>query len=341
MFRMWASLDIRTPLAEIPEHARRAEAMGFDGVMAPDVMSDGFLVAQAAIGATQKIRVATSALVCFPRSPMTTAVAAWNLQALSKGRFHLGLGPLVRGNIIGKYSTIWTPPAPRMREYVESLRALFDCWQNGTPLDYRGEHYQFTRMQDFVKPPPIEHPEIPIHLAGIGPNMTALAGELGDALVAHPTNTSPRFLAEVARPRISVGAQRTGRDSAETALIANPMVATGRDEEVVASERAGHHEMMAILLSTPSYWPTLDFYGWRECGEKLHALVRANRWSDLTAVVTEEMIDVLIPCATYDDLAVRLLDGYEGVAEALTLTIPEDPANDEAVARVVADLKRA
>ena len=103
MFRIWASLDIRTPLAEIPEHARRAEAMGFDGVMAPDVMSDGFLVAQAAIGATQKIRVATSALVCFPRSPMTTAVAAWNLQALSKGRFHLGLGPLVRGNIIGKY----------------------------------------------------------------------------------------------------------------------------------------------------------------------------------------------------------------------------------------------
>ena len=121
MFRVWASLDINAPLSDIADHARRAEAMGFEGVMAPDVMSDGFLVAQAAICATQRIRVATSALVCFPRSPMTTAVATWNLQALSGGRFHLGLGPLVRGNIIGKYSTPWTPPAPRMREYVRGL----------------------------------------------------------------------------------------------------------------------------------------------------------------------------------------------------------------------------
>jgi probable F420-dependent oxidoreductase len=339
MFRMWATLDLKTPLAEIPNHARRAEAMGFDGVMAPDVMSDGFLVAQAAIGATEHIRVATSALVCFPRSPMTTGVAAWNLQALSGGRFHLGLGPLVRGNIIGKYSTPWTPPAPRMREYVQSLRALFDCWQNGTPLDYRGEHYQFTRMQDFVKPPPIEHPEIPIHLAGIGPNMTALSGELADALVAHPTNTSPRFLREVARPRMAVGSKRTGRDPGDTVLIANPMVATGRDAKTVARERERHRELMAILLSTPSYWPSLDLYGWRKCGETLHSRVRENRWSELTPLLTDEMVEVLIPCATHDELGARLHDWYDGVADALTLSIPEDPADDDAIARVVAELR--
>ena len=339
MFRMWASLDIKTPLAAIPEHARRAEAMGFDGVMAPDVMSDGLLVAQAAISATKTIRVATSALVCFPRSPMTTGVAAWNLQALSKGRFHLGLGPLVRGNIIGKYSTVWTAPAPRMREYVQSLRALFDCWQNGTPLDYQGEHYKFTRMQDFVKPPPIDFPDMPIHLAGIGPNMTALAGEVGDALIAHPTNTSTRFLTEVARKRIEVGAIRVGRDPSEVAIIANPMVASGRDEEAVAAKWAEHHEMMAILFSTPSYWPTLDLYGWRDRGEKLHSLVRENRWSELTPIITREMMEILTPRATYDGLAGLLRSWYAGVAEGITLTIPEDPADDEAVANVVAELR--
>jgi probable F420-dependent oxidoreductase len=338
---MWAALDITTPLAEIPEQARRAEEMGFDGIMAPDVMTDGFLAAQAAIIATEKIRVATSALVCFPRSPMTTGVAAWNLQVLSGGRFHLGLGPLVRGNIIRKYSTPWTPPAPRMREYVQALQALFECWQNQTPIDFRGEHYQFTRMQEFVKPQPIEHPEIPIHLAGIGPNMTAMVGEVGDALIAHPTNTSPRFLSEVARPRIAVGAKRAGRDPSEVAIFANPMVATGRNEQVVASELARQHEMMAILLSTPSYWPTLDLFGWREIGEKLHGMVREDRWSEMTDMVSQEMIEVLIPVATYDELAARLHDWYDGIAEALTLTIPEDPADDDAVARIVADLRGA
>jgi probable F420-dependent oxidoreductase len=341
MFRVWAALDISAPLAEIPEHARRAEAMGFDGVMAPDVMSDGFLVAQAAIMATTRIRVTTSALVCFPRSPMTTAVATWNLQALSGGRVHLGLGPLVRGNIVAKYSTPWTPPAPRMREYVQSLRALFDCWQNGTPLDYRGEHYQFTRMQAFVQPRPIEHPDIPIHLAGIGPNMTALAGELGDALIAHPSNTSPDFLKDVTRPRLAVGSARTGRKPEETGLVANPMIAAGRDEAIVAVNRERHREMMAILLSTPSYWPSLDYYGWRDRGERLHSLVRENRWSDLTPLMTDDMMEVMIPCATWDQLGSRLRDLYGGVADAISLAMPEDPADDDAVSRVVAELQRS
>ncbi|MBJ22126.1 MAG: TIGR03617 family F420-dependent LLM class oxidoreductase [bacterium] len=339
MFRVWASLGVETPLSDIGEHARRAEEMGFEGVVAPDVMSDGFLVAQAAILATTRIRVGTSALVCFPRSPMTTGVAAWNLQALSEGRFHLGLGPLVRGNIIGKYSTPWTPPAPRMREYVGSLHALFDCWQNGTRLDYRGEHYQFTRMQDFVKPPPIEHPDIPIHLAGIGPNMTALAGELGDALMTHPTNAAPDFVRDITRPRLAVGGERTGRKPEETSLFANPLIATGRDEQAVAARREEHRELMAILYSTPSYWPSLDYYGWRDRGERLHGLVRENRWSDLTPLMTDEMLDITIPSATWDGLGALLTQWYAGVADGFLLAIPEDPVDDEALSEVVAELR--
>jgi probable F420-dependent oxidoreductase len=313
--------------------------MGFDGVLAPDVMSDGLLVAHAAILGTTRIRVGTSALVCFPRSPMTTGVAAWNLQKLSGGRFHLGLGPLVRGNILRKYSTPWTPPAPRMREYVRSLRALFDCWQNDAPLDYQGEHYQFTRMQHFVKPPPIEHPDIPIHLAAIGPNMTGLAAELGDALIAHPTNTSPDFLRDITRPRMAVGAARAGRKLEDVGLIANPMVAAGRSEAIVKAKRESHREIMAIMFSTPSYWPSLDYYGWRDRGERLHGLVREERWDDLTPLMTDEMMEVMVPTATWDELGKRLCDWYGGVADQLLLAIPDDPEDDEAVAGVVSELR--
>ena len=341
MFRVWAALDLHLPLAEVADCARRIEAMGFDGIMAPDVMSDGFLVAQAAITATHKIRVATSAVVCFPRSPMTVAVAAWNLQALSGGRFHLGLGPLVRGNIIHKYSTPWTAPAPRMREYVQSLKAIFDCWQNGTPLDYRGEHYQFTRMQEFVKPPRIEHPEIPIHLAGIGPNMTALAGEIADALVTHPTNASPRFLREVTLPAIVRGAARTQRAADELTLVANPMCATGRDEATVQTRREELRGLLATLYSTPSYWPLLDLYGWHERGVQLNTLVRENRWDEMRPLVSNEMLDVVIPAAPFAQLGGVLREAYGGLTGAISLETPADPADDDAVAALVAELRSA
>jgi probable F420-dependent oxidoreductase len=333
--QVWASLDIALPLSLVPAASRRAEALGFHGIMAPDVMTDGFLAAQAAIGATRSMRVATSAVVAFARSPMVVGVAAWNLQALSKGRFHLGLGPLIRTNIVEKYGMPWSAPAPRMREYVQALRALFDCWQNGTRLDFRGEHYRLTRMQAFVAPPPIEHPAIPIHLAGIGPNMTALAGELADALITHPTNVAPRFLRERTRPGLARGAARVGRDPRATRLFANPLIATGPDEASVRAEREKQRVLLATLYSTPSYWPSLELFGWRERGAALNGLVRENRWSELARVLDDEMLDVLMVTARHEELAEALRERYRDVADACVLVLPLDDASDPALARVV------
>ncbi len=338
-FKVWAALGMYRPLAEVPETARRIEAMGFDGLMGIDSITDGFLVCQAAIGATKKITIATGALVCFPRSPMTVAVAAWNLQEISGGRFQLGLGPLVRGNIVRKYSTPWTPPAPRMREYVQSLKAIFDCWQNGTPLNYVGEHYQFTRMQEYTKPPPLEHPDIPINLAAIGPNMTALAGEVADALIAHGSNSSPRFLRERTLPGIAKGAARTQRSPDEVALFAGPMLATGRDEETVRVQKEKQRATLAMLYSTPSYWPTLDLYGWHDIGVRLNELVRENRWNELTPLITDEMLDVMVVAAPYAELGGVLKEGYGGISNGIMLTVPEDPADDDAMAAIVAELQ--
>ena len=339
MVQVWASLDIALPLAGVADAARRAEAMGFDGLMAPDSMTDGFLAAQAAILATREIRVATSAVVAFARSPMVVAVAAWNLQSLSRGRFHLGLGPLIRTNIVEKYGMPWSAPAPRMREYVHALRAIFDCWQNGTPLDYRGEHYRLTRMQAFVTPPPIEHPSIPIHMAAIGPNMTAVAGELADALITHPTNVSPRFLKEKTRPGLARGAARVGRDPGEVQLFANPLIATGADEAAVRAEREKQRALLAILYSTPSYWPTLELHGWRERGEQLNGLVRANRWHDLASILTDEMLDVLMVTARHGDLVAALREKYGEIADAIVLQLPVEADGDPALGEWLAALR--
>jgi probable F420-dependent oxidoreductase len=340
--KVWHVLDIGTPLSEVANQAERAERLGFDVLALPDIIHDGLMAATLAVQATRDITIATSALIAFPRSPMTVAVAAWDLQALSGGRFVLGLGPQVRGNIVDRYSTPWTPPAPRMREYVQSIRAIFNRWQNGTPLRFEGEHYRFTRMQPFTSPPPIEHPDIPIILAGIGPNMTALAGELADGLFTHPTNASPRFLRERARPGLAKGAARQSeRKAGTTLLLANPMCATGRKAADVARRREEHREMMALLLSTPPYWQSLDLFGWEDVGGKLHSLTREGRWKDMTALVTDEMLDTLVPTAPWSDLGDLLAEQYTGLADAITLAMPADPEEDTEVAPVIERLKEA
>jgi probable F420-dependent oxidoreductase len=340
MFRkVWASVDLKMPLADVPAFARRAERLGFDGIAVTDAVHDGPMTAAAVAGATTRVAVRTSGLVAFARSPMTTAIAAWDLQALSGGRFELGLGPLLRSIIVDRYSMPWGPPAPRMREYIESIRAIFDCWRHGTPLHYVGEHYRFTRMQDYMKPPRLEHPDMRIVVAGIGPQMTALAGELADAITTHPTNTDPRFLREITLPNLRRGAARRGRDASDVAIIVNAMCATGATEAEVQRNREPIREMLATLYSTPQYMHSLELYGWRDRGEQLHRMVREGRWAELGSVVTDEMLDVFVPTATYADLASVLRQRYDGLADEIGVPLDDDPAHDAAIARVVEDLK--
>ncbi len=338
--QVWALLDVELPLSRVAEQARRVEALGYDGVMLPDLIHDGIAAAALAVHATRRLRIATSALIAFPRSPMIVAVAAWDLQEASGGRFELGLGPQVRGNIVQRFSTAWTPPAPRMREYVQALRAIFDCWQRGTPLRFEGEHYRFTRMQPYTSPRPLAHPEIPIHLAAIGPRMCALAGELAQGLNTHPTNASPRYLRERVLPALARGAARVPRAPA-TRLLANPLVATGADAAAARAQREQQRALLATLYSTPSYWPTLELFGWQERGLRLHGLVREGRWSELAPLVSDEMLDALVPTAPWGELPDLLADAYRGLAEAIHLPLPADPAQDREVAAAVAALREA
>jgi probable F420-dependent oxidoreductase len=337
--KVYATMSQRMTLAETGEYARRVEGLGYDGLLIPEGIHDGLLLSLAALQATTTLNVWTCVLVAFPRSPMIIAGAAWDLQSFSGGRFTLGLGAQVKGNIVGRYSTPWVAPVARMREYVGSLRAIFDCWQGRAPLAFEGEHYRFTRMQPFFNPGPIEHPEIPIFLGGVEPAMTALAGEVATGLMPHPTNSSPRYLREVVLPRLAKGANKVGRSPDSVLLVSLSFVITGRSRKEMQREREEVRQYFGFLYSTPAYWPTLDLYGWGELGRELLRLSRENRWAEMTPLIRDDIIDQLVPAGVYEEIPAVLNEWYGGLVAGIKFPLPEDPACDGEVQRAVAALR--
>ena len=337
--KVYAAKPRDMPLRDVADYAKRAEALGYDGLTVSEGVHDGFLNAMAALDHTSELEVTTSVLVVFPRSPMTVAYAAWDLAAMSGGRFKLGMGTQVRANIEDRYSTPWLKPVPRMREYVQSLRAIFDRWQNGTPLNFEGEYYRFTRMQPFFDPGPIEHPDIPILLAGVGPFMLRLVGEVADGVLTHPSNSDLRNVKERTLPAIEEGAKRAGRSLSDIEIIAYGHVITGANAEELQAGRDEFRRTMAIMWSTPAYWGTLQLHGWDELGPSLRQLTREERWDELPNFVTDEIIDELVPVATFADIGAILKEQWSDLPVAIRFPMPEDPAHDTEVAKVLAELR--
>lgn len=337
--QVYASIDdVRMPLADVPAFAARAEGLGFDGLLVPEAVNDAMLVSLLALEHTRRLRVATAVVVAFARSPMLVAQDAWALQRLSAGRFELGLGPQVRGNIVRRFGMPWSAPAARMRDYVGALHAIFDCWQRGKPLRFESDSYRLDRMQPFFEPGPIEHPHIPILLGAVGPKMMRVAGECADGVITHPTNADPATLRQLTRPVLAEGASaRSG--SGTQRVIANPMIATGVDEATVAAEREKARDVLAFTFSTPAYRPSLELHGWSEVGEQLHGLSREGQWGAMRSLVSDEMLDVFVPSASLAGLPGVLIPRYEGLADAIALRMPRDPAADPAFAEVVDALR--
>jgi probable F420-dependent oxidoreductase len=337
--QIWASVDdVRLPLAGYPALAQRAERLGFDGLLVPEAVHDAVPCALLALEHTGRLRVATAVVVAFARSPMLLAQDAWALQSLSGGRFELGLGPQVRANVEGRFAMPWSAPAARMRDYVGALRAIFACWRDGGPLHYESQHYTLTRMQPFFRPEPCEH-AIPIALGAVGPKMTRVVGEVADRLITHPTHATPGHLREVVRPALAAGAGAAGRDARAVSVLANPLTATGPDAPAVAAEREAARDVLAFTLSTPAYAATLEHHGWGELGPALRAKARAGDWGALRALVSDALLDVLVPSGTWHEIAAILLERYAGLADALSLRLPRDPAQDAAFGPVVAALR--
>lgn len=328
-----------TNITALVESAQRAERLGFDGVTLPEAGHDPFLPLVLAAEHTERIALGTNVAIAFPRSPLVTAQLAWDLQHLSGGRFQLGLGTQVRGHVERRYASTWTrAPGPRMREYVECVKEMFDAFQNGTKPKFEGSEYRFTLMSPFFNPGPIEHPHIPIHLAAVNPYMANLSGELCDGLRVHPIATF-RYIREVVLPAVAAGAAKAGRPSDEIEMIGAPFLATGATDAEVDAARDELRQHIAFYSSTRTYHAVLDHHGWTDVGLELHDMSKTGRWAEMGSLITDEMVDEWAVVCRRDELADKIVQRSEGLFSTVLLDLPPAlHADEDWLAQTVASL---
>ena len=298
------------PPTAAPEAARRAARIGYHGFFTAETSHEPFLSGCLASHAEPGLEVGTAITLAFPRSPMVMAQLAWDMQIAAGGKFLLGLGTQIRPHITRRFSTEWSRPTDRLRDYIKALRAVWDCFQNGTRLRYRGEFYQLTLMTPFFNPGPNQLPEIPVFIAGVGPMLSHLAGEMCDGFHVHPFHTV-KYLDEVVLPAVREGAEQEGRSLDDVALTAPVFVVTGRDTQEMERPIRAVKEQIAFYASTPSYAPVLDSHGW-DFGPTLNAMSKRGEWQKMADVIPDEVVHEVAVVAPLSELADRIVSRYSG-----------------------------
>ena len=307
--------------------AKQVETYGFDGLWVAEAATNPFLPLAHGALATNRINLGTAISVAFPRSPMMMAQTAWDLAAASKGRFILGLGTQIKPHITKRFSTAWTPPVARLREYIQSLRAIWQSFQTGAPLNYEGSDYQFSLLTPFFSPKPIEHPDIPIYIAGVNTGLCQLAGELCNGFHVHSFHT-PKYLREVIIPAIENGGDKTARTREDMSLSCAIFVVTGRNEEDYQANMIATKSQIAFYASTPSYSKVLELHGWQDIVPELNLMLRRNRWNEMWQLVSDEMLNEFAVAAPPDELPYKVRERYEGLLDRVGFYFPFQP--DEA-----------
>jgi probable F420-dependent oxidoreductase len=320
--------EVPLDLSSIGSNARLLEEIGYDGMVVEETKDDPFVIMALAAQATSRLKLGTSVAIAFPRSPTVTAMSAWTLQKLSGGRFTLGLGTQVKAHIERRFGMPASPAGPWIREYVQAVRAVWDCWQNGTKLDVKGPHYNINLMVPLFDPGPIEHPRIPIQLAAVNPVMSQIVGEVADGLRPHPVCT-PSYIAEVMLPAVRAGAARAGRSLADFQVCMKPLVATAATDEELAKKIVDVRARISFYASTPQYRAAFVHHGLGDLADELKLLSRAQRWEEMPRFITDDILHTYVTVGTYDQIAARLLDRYAGVVTHCEFSIPVNDAADK------------
>jgi probable F420-dependent oxidoreductase len=315
-------------LSEVPGEAKRAEELGFAALWSMEAGNDGFLPLALAAEHTQRINLGPSVAIAFPRSPMAMAYTAWDLAALSKGRFILGLGTQVKGHIERRYGVKWEAPVPKLREYVLALKAIFKCWaEGGTKLAFQGKYYNFSLMTPFFAPRPHNH-RIPIFIAGVNEHILRLAGEHCDGLHAHPF-TSAKYLREFLIPRVEEGLTKAGRKRQDFTIFTTAFVILGRNPEEIEKAKAGVRQQISFYASTRTYKVVLDTHGWGDRAYQLNELAAKGDWASMPKLITDEMLDVYAVTGTYDDIAEKMQERFDGLLDRVAFYVPYKAAFDD------------
>ena len=301
--------EVPLDLGSIGRDARLLEEIGYEGLVVEETKDDPYILMALAAQATTRLKIGTSVAMAFPRSPTVTAMSAWTLAKLSHGRFTLGLGSQVRAHIERRYGLPWSPAGPWMREYVNAVRAVWNHWQTGAPLDVKSPHYNINLMVPLFNPGPIEHPVIPIQLAAVNPLMSQIVGEVADGLRAHPVCT-PSYIEQVMLPAVRAGAARTGRSLERFQVCMKPPVASAASEEELVPKVRDVRARISFYASTPQYRAAFDHHGLGDLADELKLLSRAQRWEEMPQHINDDVLHTFVTIGTYDQIAAKLTDRY-------------------------------
>jgi probable F420-dependent oxidoreductase len=308
---------------EAGDAARRAEGDGYDGWWAVETQVDPFLACAVAAERTEGIEIGTGIAVALARNPMTVALQANDLQALSGGRFVLGLGSQIKPHITRRYSMPWSKPAARMREFILAIRAIWDTWASGAPLEFEGEFYTHTLMAPFFDPGPNPHGNPPIMLAAVGPLMTQTAGEVADGILIHGFSTE-RYLREATLPALEKGFAKAGRTREGFEITAPAFVVARDTEEEIAEGVAFIKNQIAFYGSTPAYRPVLELHGWGSLQEELQAMTKRGEWDSMSALIDDEVLHAFAVVGTPEEAVAEVRRRYGDIATRIQLAMPED-----------------
>ena len=316
-------------LNSVGEAARRIEATGIDGISTQENRHDPYLPLAVAATQTRSIGLRTSIAIAFSRSPMPVANVAWDLQTASNGRFTLGLGSQVKGHNVRRFSVPWSPPAPRLREYVQALRAIWRCWQDGERLNYEGEHYQFTLMTPNFCPEPLTCALPRVQIAAVGPVMMSVAAQECDGVLLHGFCTR-KYLDEAVMPRLLKGLAKAGRAREDFEISGGGFVCTGKDDEAVAKMFEWVRMRVGFYGSTPSYWPVFEAHGLEDLGRKLNDMSKKGQWDAMTEEVSDEVTHLFCAVGRHDQIAAAVERRFGGVADVIGVgeDVPPDLVQD-------------
>jgi probable F420-dependent oxidoreductase len=311
------AMTVPQPLGQIGDLARRTQSAGFSGLLFTETGRTAYLNAAVASQAAPGLELSTGVAVAFPRSPFVTAATAWELQEATGGKFRLGLGTQVRTHVVRRYGMAFERPGPRLRDYVQAVKACFSAFRTGK-LDHHGEFYDLSFITPQWSPGPIDAPDPKIDIAAVNPWMLRMAGQVADGVHVHPIG-EPGYLARHVLPNVADGASRAGRSRKDVAIIVPVMTIVGDSDEERDKQREAVRASMAFYGSTPNYAFIWDEAGFEGTTARIREKQKLGDFAGMAAQVSDEHVAVFATESTWDDLADALRAKYAGAATRLVL----------------------
>ncbi len=336
---MYVDVGVGGRLDQAADQAKKAEAAGYDAVWGAETSGDPFLPLAIAAEHTERLQLGTAITVAFARNPMTLASTAWQLQSYSEGRILLGLGSQIKAHIEKRFSMPWSHPAPRMKEFVSAMRAIWDNWQNGTKLDFRGDFYTHTLMTPFFNPGPVQSGPPKVFLAAVGEGMTKVAAEVADGMLIHGFSTE-KYIREVTLPTIDAGLSASGRTRGQFQLSYPIFVVTGGNHQEMQAAAEGTRKQIAFYASTPAYRPVLDVHGWGDLQPELNRLSKQGEWDAMGKLIDDDILDAFAVVASPDQVAAGIIGRIGDIVDRVSLYTPY-AADQDVAGQILSELKAA